>query len=65
MVNTNGKELTIDEAADFVGLSKDSIRNHARDGLIGRKKEVRRCSVQDNIRRRFLYKKTDLEKLKG
>ena len=57
-------ELTVDEAVDFLGgISKDALRNYAKKGLVSRQKFVRLCSVQKNLRQRYLYIKSDLVKL--
>ena len=57
-------ELTIDEAVKFLGLSRETLRLYAKRGIIGRKKRVRICSIQKNIRQRYLYLKKDLLALK-
>ncbi len=58
------KELTIDEAVKFIGLSRETLRLYAKRGVISRQKKVRICSIQKNIRQRYLYLKKDLLALK-
>jgi len=57
-------ELTIDEAVKFLGLGRDTLRIYAKRGIVSRQKKVRLCSVQKNIRQRYLYLKKDLLELK-
>ena len=61
---TSKSELTVDEAIDFLGgISKDALRSYAIKKLVSRTKYVRFCSVQKNLRQRYLYLKSDLVKL--